>query len=116
MGSGECEIGVDDKDSFELLRNNIEYNPNCNLQWVGKKITSAGGSFAIKASEKVCSSLLRDVLNLHLLEMSMDGALDRIKEAERNVKTNNCSSDAKMVDDDQLTISDLSGAFLFLGL
>ena len=41
-----------------------EYNPNCDLEWVGRQAQINGASFTIKDSLYLYSSLLRDVLDI----------------------------------------------------
>lgn len=116
LHEGECEIALDYLHSFKSFKNKIEYNPNCKLQWIGTRVTSNKGSFAMKASGEVCSSLLRDVLNLHLLEMTLDQTLNRITEADQNVNTNNCNPVTTISENIQLTIPDICGVFAFYAL
>ena len=108
--NGECDIGLGDLSSYQSFKNKIEYNPNCNIQWIGREITSTKASFGIKASEEYCTSFLREVLNLHLLEMYSDGTMKSIIKTEQDKKTNNCESDDQSTSL-RLNITSMSGIF-----
>ena len=112
LRNGECEVALDFRSSFKSFRNKIEYNPTCNLEWVGRKVTMTPSSFSIKASGELCSSLFRDALDLHLLEMTLDGTLPMIIEGKQNVTTNQCNMESQSSDGIELTVSELSGVFI----
>ena len=111
LQNGECEMGLDNVDSYESFKNKVEYNPNCNIQWLGKEVTSTKASFGIKGSEEYCASLLRDVLSLHLLEMDLDGTTSKIMQSERSIKTANCNLDSQTTYNGQLRIVQMSGIY-----
>jgi len=85
LRKGECDIALNDMDSYKSFKNKIEYNPNCDIERVGEEVTHMKASFAIKASGKLCSYLLRNVIDLHLLEMKMNYTLDRIIKTAQKV-------------------------------
>jgi len=113
LNDGECEIALDAMQSIKSRENKAEYNPNCNLQLVGREVTITKLSFGLKADEKLCSSLFRKVLDYYLLEMSIDNTLDRIMEDAQNVKNNEWNSNDNEVDNGQITAKDLRASFVF---
>lgn len=111
LNNGECEIALTRVRPYNLYKNSAEHNPNCNIQWIGEEVLYLESSFPIKASAQGCSSLLRDVLDLHMLEMSFENnTLERII-AESQKTENNCNLDIQR-NDSQLTVSELAGAFM----
>ncbi|CAB9518315.1 receptor subunit 1 [Seminavis robusta] len=74
----KCAVGVTARATFELYRDQHSANPDCDVIWVGRVIRYSSGSFGVKAdSGKLCTSLISDVINLHLTEMKADGFLDK---------------------------------------
>jgi len=112
INNGECEILLMESDKHKSYTNKVEYNPDCDLVWVGRHVTSTKGSFGIKGSKELCSSLLHDVLDIYLLEMILDKTLDRLMKAYQQTKTNTCSYEVQN-GAQRLTIQDVGGAFAF---
>ena len=58
------------------------YNPTCDLEWVGRTIEEVSSSFAVKADPALkCTNLIRDVMNYHLNEMASDLKLEEFWDA-----------------------------------
>ncbi|CAB9528614.1 NMDA receptor subtype of glutamate-gated ion channels with high calcium permeability and voltage-dependent sensitivity to magnesium. Mediated by glycine. This protein plays a key role in synaptic plasticity [Seminavis robusta] len=75
--NGACAVGVTSRATFDLYQDQTSANPDCDMIWVGRVIKHVPAGFGVKAdSGKLCSSLINDVLNLHLVEMEIDGFLD----------------------------------------
>ena len=49
LNEEECDIGIGNKQHYETIIMKEEYNPDCKLQWNGRKIKEVGGSFATKS-------------------------------------------------------------------
>merc|ERR1719232_633512 len=114
--AGECEIGLVDIDSYKSAIYKKESNPNCDLEWVGRQVTSAKASFAVKGSGELCTSIFRDVLDIHLLEMKLDNTLEEIFKSIQSTKTNNCNGEKELNTSDGLSVADVGGAFTFYAI
>ncbi|CAB9526471.1 receptor subunit 1 [Seminavis robusta] len=92
LRKGECGLAVVSKDNWLTYASNQLYNPECALEWVGREIMTIQSGFAVKAdSGNLCSSLIRDVFNFHLAEISDEGILDELWRKHRAViETVNC--------------------------
>jgi len=90
---GDCDIALINAADWHSFERNGEVNPNCELKWIGRVVRSYGAGFALADDIDLCSSLLTDVLDLHMLDMISDGSLDMIWESYRkNIFTIHCDS------------------------
>lgn len=112
INNGECGILLDESDKFKSYKNKVEYNPKCNLDRVGRHVTTTKGSFGLKGSKQLCSALLHDVLDIYLLEMLLDKTLTRLMKATQQTKTNKCKFESHS-GAQRLTVRDVGGAFAF---
>ncbi|CAB9506831.1 receptor subunit 1 [Seminavis robusta] len=117
--NGDCPVGVSSVQAFQLSQNQKQFNPDCGLYWVGRIIEPVNAGFSVKADAgNLCTSLIHNVLNLHLVEMKVDGFIDAAWEKERE-KTNdqNCASDQNASSDDtsnsgSRSIKEMAGTFV----
>ena len=80
--SGECRVAATELTSWDYWKGNLEVNGECQLDWIGRIFRNVRASFALKSdSGTLCTSLIRDVLNLHLGEMKDDGFIDEAYDA-----------------------------------
>lgn len=93
---GECLFAAETKASWLERQSVREYNPKCNLEWVGgdRIVREVTAGFATKAdSGFYCTSLIRDVINLHMERIIADGFLDLAWEREyKRSQTIDCNS------------------------
>lgn len=116
---GKCDIIFTTSGDWEMQRRDMKYNPGCNLELVGRivKIQSAG--FSVRDSEQYCTSLLRNVFDLHITEMKNDLTLEDMWENYlNNGATNKCSetrasANNQNKDYGKLTISNMSSIFVW---
>ena len=96
LNRGECELAVESKQSWLGYKNIKEYNPNCDLEWVGKGriIESSLAGFVTSSDAGIkCTSIVRDVLNLLMEDMIQEQALDDAWNRENQRRQNiDCSS------------------------
>jgi hypothetical protein len=101
---GECGLVAGYKDNWFGYRGNSQYNPDCDLEWVGRTVEVIKSGFAVKADAGyLCTSLIRDVVNLHLTEVISDGVLADAWERHRAKRMDiNCDAplDAPTEEDD----------------
>ena len=77
---GECNLAILSMNEWVQVKINKEFNGECNLEWVGRIINFLEAGFALKSdSGRLCTSLIQDVLNVHLNDMKSDGTMDLIQ-------------------------------------
>jgi hypothetical protein len=85
LQSGECGLVAGYLDNWLTFEGNKQYNPMCNLQWIGRTVETIKSGFAVKADAgHMCTSLIRDVINLHLTELIDEGLLVNAWERHRS--------------------------------
>jgi hypothetical protein len=74
---GECDLAVVTKALWYQQKQNEDFNPECDLKWVGREVGSNGtASFAVKFDPGFkCSSLIQAIIDLYMDEMTIDGFL-----------------------------------------
>jgi hypothetical protein len=110
---GECGLVAGYKANWEQYRNMEEYNPECDLEWVGRTVQTIKSGFAIKADAgHLCTSLVRDVLNLHLTEIINNNVLQELWDKHYS-KTQNkdCNADVDRSDSTESRKLRASAAF-----
>jgi Ligand-gated ion channel len=84
LQTGECGLVAGYLDNWLTFQGNKQYNPTCQLQWIGRTVETIKSGFAVKADAGYkCTSLIRDVINLHLTELMDDGILANAWEKHR---------------------------------
>mmetsp|Transcript_818 Transcript_818/g.1791 ORF Transcript_818/g.1791 Transcript_818/m.1791 type:complete len:558 (-) Transcript_818:278-1951(-) len=79
--SGDCALALTTVGSWGRYQRDSSANVGCGLTWIGRVFAFRPGGFATKSdSGTLCTSLIRDVVNLHLFEMEEDGFLQRAYE------------------------------------
>jgi len=89
LDSEECDVVLTTTGTWMKNKGNIEYNKDCRKEWVGRVVQPNDAGFTIRDSAELCSSLVRDVFSLHLLEMKRDKTYNTIWNSKVSV-TNNC--------------------------
>lgn len=118
LRNGMCDISLNTVSSWEEYRMNRNVNGDCSLTWIGRNFKDGQGGFATKSdSGTLCTSLIRDVFNLHLLEMKADGFVERAwADHLKKQATVNCdaalSSDDDDASDGQLSLQAMGGTFI----
>jgi len=114
---GLCDFALVAVSSFEEFSLNKDVNGECKLTRFGQAFKVREGGFATNSdSGTLCTSLVRDVIDLHLVEMRDEGWLkDAWQRHATRIGTIRCDLDAEdEVDEDtiQLTLAGMSGTFL----
>ncbi|CAB9519121.1 receptor ionotropic, NMDA 1 [Seminavis robusta] len=95
LRNGECELAATYSDVWHEAQVIEEYNPHCDLEWVGGEIRSIKSGFAViaDAGDK-CSSLVRHVVNLFLVEIVEEGILAELRQKYQELSDDGiCSYD-----------------------
>lgn len=96
LNEGTCDLLVGAKQEWLSFQYIQEYNPNCDLEWVGRTVATVNAAFATKVDPGLqCTSLVNEVFNFYLSEMVDNGFLDQ-QWAEFNEKlatpNHNCNA------------------------
>jgi len=116
--NGTCQVLLTPVSSWNEYQGDRTVNGDCRFQWIGRTFMEGEGGFALKSdSGTFCSSLIRDVLNLHMEEMKAEGFVDRAWQAllERR-KTIDCGIESGETEEDddsaQLSLQAMGGTFI----
>lgn len=109
LQNDDCQVALMSVDEHRGYENDKKFNKDCALEVVGTPVRQDSASFAVKSSVEHCSSLLRDVLDLFMLEIIHDGKLESIK---KNSYQGSQKCGSSEVDDGSLTLNDLGGIFI----
>ena len=116
---GECTFAVAALATWELLQLDSSVHGDCNMEWIGRVVSFQQAGLALKTDAGIkCTSLIQDVLHLHLVEMKADGFLEKAWNDEmRRSQDINCAAieNAAAKDDEfvTLTMRELAGPFVF---
>ena len=123
LNKGECTIAAVPTDTWNIFRGNIQVNGACQMYQVGRPYTYLQGGFATKADHgTLCTSLIRDVLNIHMVDMINEGLVDKLKEENLYYQEIDCNAvnageeEAEDEDTYQLTLNEMAGTFVLHGL
>lgn len=96
LRKGECGFVATYHDNWLMYQGFSEFNPQCNLEWIGngRVVEIIKSGFAVKAdSGNLCTSIVKDVLNIHMIEIIKEGVLEKIWQKHRDhVQDKNCSN------------------------
>merc|ERR1712150_18543 len=91
----------------------------CNLEWIGRKYKEQQAGFATRYdSGSRCTSLISEVIDIHLRDMYEDGFLTEAWENHmlqvygRQTCGAETTSDDPSTNEDQLTLKDMGGIFI----
>lgn len=109
------------RDAWENARRSAELNGECNKKWIGRVAKFQQAGFPIGDSQGLCTSLLRDVVEIIMIDMKNDGSFDRIwKDFRDKRNTNSCDSstdvdEEALVESSRLDVNNVGGVFVFHG-
>ena len=81
LREGSCAAVVIDHDQWRSYRSKQANNPGCAFEYVGRPIFSVSAGFALMQSADKCTHIVRDVLDIFMQEIILDGTLAAIWEA-----------------------------------
>lgn len=125
LAKGDCRLVLTTVTEWEQDSRDPLINKNCDLNWVGRVYKFLPAGFAtLSDSGILCTSLIRAVLNLHILEMEDDGFIQREtqKALEQEMPNPQDCSDGQdsssenngQGEDTQLTLQNMGGLFICL--
>ncbi|GFH55632.1 hypothetical protein CTEN210_12108 [Chaetoceros tenuissimus] len=119
---GECNFGVVALSSYELFQGKEEVNTDCNLIRVGRNFKTYENGLAVKADAgTLCTSLVRDMLNVHMKDLFEEGYIDELwKDLYRekhDVEDPTCFDETVISDtnSDTLNLTNVIGIFMVHG-
>lgn len=100
--NGDCEIAITEVSTWDVFQYDENINGDCALGWIGRPFLTIPASFGVKGdSGSRCTSLLRDVFNLYIHDMEVDGTLTNLWDEHIAFSaTVNCGIDPETDDDD----------------
>lgn len=112
-----CDLALTYNNLWEVAETQKEFNENCSLEKVGDVVSYSRAGFGTKVDDgTLCTSFIRNVLNLHLVEMRQDNTLSRITQRVlKQSQGEGCITDKGAEDNEnagQLTSRELAGTFL----
>ncbi len=121
LDNDDCDVVLTTIGTWETRKGDIVYNKDCRKEWVGRVVQHNDAGFSLRDSVELCSSMLRDAISLHLLEMKRDKTYDTIWNTYRAKSvTNNCedieNSEDNGFDSIQLTVMNVGGIFIVHGV
>jgi hypothetical protein len=115
----DCRFAITAVSDWESYEQRSQVNGDCRLNWIGRVFKFVQTGFATKSdSGTLCTSLIRDVLDLHLKEMKEDGFLAREwseflnKEADTNCDVQEADRSSEDDDSIRLSLQDMAGLFI----
>lgn len=118
---GECDIVLTTVGTWRTYERNAQHNRGCSLEWVGRVVKPFSAGFSLRDSAQNCSSIFRDILSLHMVEMKLDRGDIVIWDQIINERaTISClangqtsgSDDGDDEDDYKLNLDNLGGVFI----
>ena len=110
---GTCDIALGGVDAWRKFERDDQINGDCSLEWVGRNVETIAASYPFKGYIGFCSYLLRNVIDLHLSEMKLDGKFDEIWNDHLNeIGSGNCDIHADAIKSDgktRLNINNVGG-------
>ena len=114
---GECTLAITNVGTWDNYKERSDVNGGCQMDWIGRVFKFVQAGFAsLSDSGTLCSSLIKDVLNVHLTEMKEDGFFEQAwRRHLEGTSDISCNSDTQDTDSDgssQLSLQDMGGLFI----
>lgn len=114
-----CDVAIVSISSWISYQRQSEVNGKCDLEWVGRPVVRTPAGVVVQADSGIlCTSLLGDVLTVHLREMIADGTVEKAWEAQVAFTADlNCDAVAteRNGEEDRLSADGLAGIFILHG-
>lgn len=108
MVDGECDGVIHGADDWATQSRTKKYNANCTNAKVGDTIFVVDAGWAVSADFGIkCTSLIREVMNIYLTEMKLDGFIDNAKARWRELPSTTdmsaCPESGSAAEEDETT-------------
>ena len=88
LAEGECDAAVAVKDSFAIQKRLKKYNEDCTMYKTGDVIYPASAGWAVASDSGVkCTSIIRDAIDIYMLEMELQGFIAETKKRWMDLPT-----------------------------
>lgn len=82
LNNGTCDYLIEWRNSYDIVKHQKEYNPDCQLVQEGRAIKSMGFSFATMLDPgHMCTLLVKEVFNYYIQHMRENGKLEELWQA-----------------------------------
>eukprot|EP00546_Thalassionema_frauenfeldii_P015463 CAMPEP_0178929458 /NCGR_PEP_ID=MMETSP0786-20121207/20608_1 /TAXON_ID=186022 /ORGANISM="Thalassionema frauenfeldii, Strain CCMP 1798" /LENGTH=481 /DNA_ID=CAMNT_0020605711 /DNA_START=445 /DNA_END=1890 /DNA_ORIENTATION=+ len=111
----ECEFAAVAKDYWETHKQSLDLS--CKLEWIGRQYKDISAGFTTRHdSGRKCTSLISDVIGIHMLDMMNDGTNERLwTENMRRYNQSAICSDSTTVESSKelkLNLKNMGGIFI----
>eukprot|EP00546_Thalassionema_frauenfeldii_P016928 CAMPEP_0178901098 /NCGR_PEP_ID=MMETSP0786-20121207/3828_1 /TAXON_ID=186022 /ORGANISM="Thalassionema frauenfeldii, Strain CCMP 1798" /LENGTH=303 /DNA_ID=CAMNT_0020572151 /DNA_START=520 /DNA_END=1431 /DNA_ORIENTATION=- len=114
-----CDVAVTNRDGWRTYEKDVNFNPDCNLEWVGRTYLDRASGFATRSDPgSLCTSLVSEVFNLHLKSMKESGFIDQAwNRHQERLQEVGCQTQETGVEiddpqDETLNLIDTGGVFM----
>ena len=115
MLAGDCQAALVDHDLWRISESLTSLNPGCRFEYVGRPVVQLSAGFAIKPCVTKCTSLVRDVLDIYMQEMVIDGTIDALWEKlTRQRAQQSCPAAAAQKMHTRLQPESMAGLFMLV--
>ena len=92
LNDGRCDIVIGVKQTWFGYQQQTDFNPNCDLRWVGRDVAPFSSSFTTKVDPGVrCTGLVNEVFNYYLSELKDEDFINQQWQAyDETEATNDC--------------------------
>merc|ERR1711862_295261 len=119
LNNGDCAVALTTVEDWKNFKRDKQYNVNCQMKWVGKRVEFAPASFAVRSNIDKCTALLNDVIDVYLIQMKADGTVQEIWD---NYRDANLPHDCMKAEGEgydsatqSLNVMNMAGIFIFHG-
>mmetsp|Transcript_9718 Transcript_9718/g.14976 ORF Transcript_9718/g.14976 Transcript_9718/m.14976 type:complete len:591 (-) Transcript_9718:22-1794(-) len=72
-----CDIAITQRDSWRTYQQLPAFNGDCDLEWIGRQYADLSSGFATRSDAgHLCTSLITEVLDIHIKSMRESGFID----------------------------------------
>jgi len=113
LQNDECTIALMPTAMWDEHSRESEFNGECNLRIMGRAFQYREAGFALHSDAgTLCTNLIHDVLNLHMIEMVADGFIDLVWKKDLESRSEiDCDAKVTKSDNGRLGLDQMMGNF-----
>lgn len=115
--NGTCDVALVPADEFRTKKTQKKINPDCALDWVGRTVLQSESGFVMGDDSEYCGSLIRDILDIHFLEMVNDGSFEKIwedyTELTDDAECDSVENERNDAESNSLNVKNMAGIIVF---